>query len=310
MAIKWRSKTLLAKIESSYGTDPVPTAAANGVLAMNVSLSPMEGEDVTRNLERPTLGANPSLPVGLRSVLSFEVELVGSGTLGTAPAWGPLLRMCAVAQVVTAGVKVEYSPVSDNHESGAIYFAIDTTRHVLLGARGNAVIKLNAQGIPVIAFNMIGIFTVPTDVVKVNPDYSAWQAPLIATKTNTPTFTIGATPFVLRDFELDLGNDVQPRMLIGSESILIVDKQEKLTTRVEAVPVTTYDPFTAAQTSAPKAIQIIHGTAANKRVQIDVPTAIQQRLTAYENNQNILEWPLNWSPQPTVGNDQWKITLA
>lgn len=310
MPIKWKSKTLLAKIETTYGTDSVPTAAANAILATDVTLTPMDGEDVVRNLERPALGADPSLPVAVRSVLQFSVELVGSGTLGTAPAWGPLLRACAVAQVVTAGTKVEYSPITDNHESCSIYFQIDTVRHVLLGARGNAVIKLGAQGIPMMQFTLTGLFAIPTDQTALSPVYTGWQAPQVATMLNTPTFTIGAIPFVLRDFEFDLGNEVQPRMLIGSESILITDKQEKLTTRVEAVPVGTYDPFSTAMNSTAKALQIIHGTTASKRVQIDVPSALQQRLTSYENQQNIVEWPLSWVPQPTSGNDQWKITLA
>lgn len=308
--LKWKSKALLAKIEVTYGTDSVPTAAANGILATDVSLVPMDGEDVTRNLERQFLSADPSIPVAVRSVLTFSVELVGSGTAGTAPAWGPLLRMCGVAEVVTAGTKVEYNPITDNHESGSIYLAIDTTRHVLLGARGNCVIKLNAQGIPVATFTMTGLFSTPTEQAKVAPTLTAWQGPQVATKANTPTFTIGGSAFVLRDFEFDLGNDVQPRMLIGSESVLIVDKAEKLTTRVEAVPVTTYNPYTIAQNQTLQAISLLHGTIAGKKVQLDFASTQQGRVTSLEENQKIVEWPLNFVPLPVTGNDQWKITLT
>lgn len=310
MPIYWKSKTLLAKIEATYGTDAVPTAAANAIFATDVSLAPMEGEDAQRNIERPQMAADPTIPVGLRSVLTFSIELVGSGTLGTAPAWGPLLRMCAVAEVVTAGTKVEYSPVSTGHEAGSIYFLIGSTRHVLTGARGNAVLGVNAQGIPVIKFTMTGLFAVPSEQAAVTPDYTAWQKPQVATKVNTPTFTIAATPFVMRSFEFDLGNQVEPRMLVGSESILIVDKNEKLRATVEAVPVSTYNPFQIALSQTPQAISLVHGTVAATRVKLDIPSAQQARLTGYEQQQNILEWPLEYTPLPVTGNDQWKITLS
>ncbi|NTT88503.1 hypothetical protein HS053_21670, partial [Tabrizicola sp. SY72] len=44
----WRLQALLAKIETVYGTDPTPTGAANAILAEDVRVMPMEGQDVTR----------------------------------------------------------------------------------------------------------------------------------------------------------------------------------------------------------------------------------------------------------------------
>jgi hypothetical protein len=38
----------------------------------------------------------------------------------------------------------------------------------------------------------------------------------------------------LRSFELTLGNQVTPRLLIGYEGILITDRNEQLATRIEA----------------------------------------------------------------------------
>lgn len=306
----WKSKTLLVKLEGVYGTDSVPTAAANAILATEVTLSPMEGEDVTRNLERPAMGGEPSIPAALRSKLTFSVELVGSGTLGTAPAWGPLARMCALAEVITAATKVEYNPVSTGHESGSIYFSIDGVRHVLLGTKGNMMIKLGANGIPMLQFDMTGLFAIPTDQAAVTPVYTAWQAPQVATKLNTPTFTIGGAAFVLRDFELDLGNQVEPRMLIGTETILITDRNEKVKATVEAVLMATYNPYTIANAQTLQALQLIHGTVAAKRVKLDIASAQQGRLTGLSNNQNIVEWPLDFMPLQVSGNDQFKITLA
>ena len=51
--IYWRSKILLAKIESTYATDPTPSGAANGILATDIRLTPMDGNDASRELETP-----------------------------------------------------------------------------------------------------------------------------------------------------------------------------------------------------------------------------------------------------------------
>jgi hypothetical protein len=237
--IKWKSKIVLAKMETTYGVDPTPTGAANAMLLTDVTLQPMEGEDVSRNLDLPYLCAQEQFPTALRVVLTASFELVGSGTAGTAPAWGPLLRMTSAAEVLTVGSKVEYTPISDAAESGAIYFVIGTWLHKMLGVRGTGVVTLNAQGIPVCRMTLTGLFVRPIDQARPTPVYSAFQTPQVATKANTPTFTIGAVPFVMRNFAFDLGNDVQFRGLIGVERVIIVDKNESINATVEAVPAAT-----------------------------------------------------------------------
>lgn len=308
--INWKSKIVLVAPEATYGTDATPTGALNAMLLTDVQLQPMEGEDVSRNLERPYMGAQEEVPTALRAVLTGSFELVGSGTAGTAPAWGPMLRACAAAQVVTAGASVEYSPVSDGHESVSIYFHIGPSRHVLLGAKGTAVVTMTAQGIPVCRVTLTGLFTTPADAARPVVDLTKFQAPQVATKANTPLFTIGAQPFVLRSFELNLGNDVQPRMLIGVERILIVDKAETLTCTVEAVPYATYNPFQMALARTPQAVTVQHGTIAGRKVEVSAGQAVQKRPGGLENNQNVVEWALAFAPLPGAGNDQWKIKLT
>lgn len=316
--IKWRSKIILVKPEplNAYGVDPMPTGAANAVLLTDVSLQPMEGQDVSRNLEMPYLGSQEELPVGLYSVLTGSFELVGGGTLGVAPAWGPLLRMCAAAQVVTPNTtpgegKVEYSPISDNHESGAIHFYIGPNRYVILGGRGTAEFSLSALGIPMCRITITGLFTVPGVVARPAVDLSNFQPPQVASRLNTPTFTIDSIPFTMRDFKLTLGNDVQPRMLIPTERILIVDKAETLSVTVEAVPMDIYNPVLRATAPAPRqAIALKHGTIVGKKVAFDITRGVQKRFTGSTENQKIEEWPLTFATLPNAGDDQWKITIT
>jgi hypothetical protein len=314
--IRWKSKSFLVKKEVTYGVDPTPTAA-NAVLVTDVSLQPMEGEDVSRNLELPYMGAQEMFATGLRAVLTASFELVGSGETGVAPAWSMLMRSLGVAEVVTpdddpGDGTVEYTPISENFESAAIYVQIGPTRYVLLGCVGTAELSFNANGIPVVKGTWTGLWTLPSDQAKpTGIDLSNFVDPQVATKTNTPVFTIDGTAFVMRNFAMNLGNDVQGRFLVGAEHILIVDRSETITATIEAVPMATFNPYAKASQSPKPRMEIAleHGTVVGRKVDFEALACTLNRPSGIDNQQGIVEWPLTFVPQPTDGNDQWKITL-
>jgi hypothetical protein len=310
MPIFWKSKIVLVKIEAAYGVDPGPTGAANAMLMTNVAFSPMEGDDVARDLERPYLGAQATIPVGLRGKLTGRVELVPSGAAGTAPAWGPLLRACAVAQTVNAGVSVVYNPISDAMESATIHFWIGGTQHVLRGARGNATLRWGAQQIPYIEFDLTGLWSQPAEVARATPTLTAFQKPDAVTDANTPTFSLNGVTMILREATLALNNQVEPRLLVNSESILVVDRNDMVSAKVEAVPVTTFNPYELARNQTTFALALTHGTLAGRIASLAAPACQMKRLSGFENAQNILEWPLEMAVLPVAGNDQWTLTLT
>lgn len=309
MALKWNRKVLLAKIETTYGTDAAPTGAANAILATSVQLQPMEGQDVSRELELTTLGPQATVPVEVHAKLSFEVELAASGVVGTVPAWGTLLRGCAVAETIQAGTSVTYNPVSTGHESLTLHFWVEDTKYALVGARGTATIKIDAQKVPKIAFAFTGLFTQPSALAQAVPTLTAWKKPVVATMANTPVFTLGGTSLVLRSFELDLANELATRFLIGSEGVLITQKAEKISCTVEAVPVTTLNPYALAMAQTASPLILTHGTVAGAKATINAPLAQIQRPSGLAQNQGIVEWPLSLIPQVNTGNDQWTLVL-
>lgn len=308
--LKWNRKTLLFAIEATYGTDENPDAATDAILAQNVQLSPMEGQDESRELELTTLGAQPTIPTGIHAKLSFDVELAGSGAAGTPPAYGPLLRGCAVAETIVAATSVTYNPVSDAHESGTFYLWIEGTLYALVGSRGTATIRIEAQKVPKISFTFTGLFVLPTAVVQASPTLTSWQKPVVATSVNTPVFTIGGTSLVLRSCEFDLGNEVVGRFLIGAENILITAKAEKIACTIEAVPLATLDPYQLALAQNTQPLILQHGTVAGHKVGLNVPLAQMQRPAGLNQQQGIVEWPLSLVPQVNAGNDQWTLTLT
>lgn len=308
--IRWRDKLMLAKINAAYGTDPVPTGAANAILMTDVTLQPMEGQDENRDLFQAYFGNQGSLLGDVHVVLSFSTEVAGSGSAGTAPAWGPLARACAMAEVIEADTSVAYSPITDDQESVTFYFWRGGTRHIIKGARGNAVLTINAQGIPKIRWTFTGLFVDPTDTAQATPTFTPWKKPLVATKANTPVFEIDDVAFVMRKFELNLGNDVQPRLLINSESVIVVNKAETIDFTIEAVALATFNPFSKAQSKTAIKLECTHGTVAGNICSVVAPINELMRPSGFENAQGIEEWALKAKPLPNTGNDQFTITLT
>lgn len=310
MAMYYRKKVLLAKIETTYGTDPTPTGTANAILASEISIQPMMGADADRGHDTPYLGANATIPYDLHATISFKVELAPSGTAGTPPGWGPLLRACGVAETITASTSVVYNPISPPHESITGYLHIDTHLFTLTGSRGTCKMVVAASGIPQLEFTFTGLWTKPAAGTLPTPVYTEYQKPKIVSNTATPTMTIDSEDMVMRNFALDLGNQVEARFLVGTEEILIVDRSEMIECQVEAVALTTLDPWALARDQTAVAVAITHGTGAGNIAALAAPTAQMQRPGDPTEAQGIMEWPLTLVPLPGSGNDQWTLTLT
>lgn len=101
MSLLTRKRTILAKIESVYGTDPTPDGASNAMLVKNLSVTPIEAELVSRDLIRPYLGNSENLMAQKFSRAEFEIEMQAAGVIGKLPAYDALLRSCAMVGAAT-----------------------------------------------------------------------------------------------------------------------------------------------------------------------------------------------------------------
>jgi hypothetical protein len=108
-----RNKTLMAKIETTYGVDAVPTGAANAILCKT------DVRDAARERARPReviqayMGHQQDLPVATRMKSRFDVECGRRRRRRRRRAClGPALARCGFAQTVNAAVSVSYAPIS------------------------------------------------------------------------------------------------------------------------------------------------------------------------------------------------------
>jgi len=309
MPLLVQKTVLLAKIETTYGTDPVPTGAANAVLITDLTVTPLDQDAESRNLIRPYFGNSPQIPVANRTMVEFSVEVAGSGALGTAPAYGPLLRACGMAEVITASTKVEYNPISATFESATFYVAVDGVMHKLTGARGTVAIELSAKKIPHFKFKFTGLFNPVTDTALPTAVFAPWIQPLAVLTGQTSAFTLhGFSTAVLQDLSIDLAVTVTHRALVGSEAVIITDRAPSGKVVIEAVPVATKDFWSIAKLATLGALSIQHGNTEGNIVQLDAPQ-VQLVKPSYSDSDKIRMLNLDLTLNPSAGNDELKITV-
>lgn len=386
--LSMRKRVILAKLESTYGTDSTP-AAADAILCSNLQLSPLEGSDVKRDFIRPFFGNPGSIRVENYAKLTFDHELAGSGAAGTAPEFSSLLKAANFSETITAaaitgtaqtgsttstiklaaaasavddfytgmsititggtgsgqtrevigyvgstkvctpatnwvttpdatslyslGANVIYTPNSAfgtaSNSSVTIYFNIDGTRHVLLGARGNFKLDVSVKQIPKMSWEFTGLLGTISDVALPSADFTGWQTPVTVSTANTTDINLlGYTGAVFEKLMVDIGNSIVYRQLVGAESVLITDRNIAADFTIEAVSVATKDWWTSAKNSATGAFCIKHGQTAGNIVGLTAPK-VQIATPNYSDSDGVAMFSgkLNMTPSAAAGNDELRI---
>lgn len=308
--MRWRRKTLLLKMEVTYGTDPVPTGAADAVLAFDVELNPIEHEEIERDPLLPYYGGAESVIAGEHVTLAFSIELAGSGAAGTVPAWGPGARICGLAETNTPAVDTQYDPVSTGEESGAIYLNIDGTRHAVLGFRGKSSLDYTAGQRPMKRIEGVGLLVAPTAAALPTLTLAAWKTALDVSEANTPTFTLHGYAAVLQSLKIDLGQEVVYRNRVNGEAVEIVGRKMTGSVTIDAPALATKDFFAISRTDPPTlaALQLIHGNAAGEIIQVDAPK-VQILPPAYTESDGLAGLEMGLKFLPDTGDDELKITV-
>jgi len=305
-----RKRLIQVKKESTYGTDSTPTGT-DALLVRNLEITPIEADVVSRDLIRPYFGNSPQLLANTRVSITFQVELAGSGTAGTAPRYGAVLQACGLSETIVAATSVTYAPVSSSLSSATIYFNNDGIRHILTGCRGTFVLNAEVGQIPTIDFTMIGVYNAPTDTALPSVTYSAQASPLIFKQGNTSSFQFFSYAGCLQSVSLDIANETVYRELVGcTKEILITDRAPSGTVMIEAPALATKDYFSIAQTETTGNLTFLHGTTAGNRVTL---TAGQCDITnpTYGDQDGVQMLNIPYVAVPTTaGNDELSLAFT
>lgn len=231
---------LAAKIESVEGAAET-LLAANAVLHAGGKFNP----DIAmhqRPMRSSSLSPFPAVPGARFAGIEFDIELKGSGTAGTPPEFGLLLKACGFQETIVAATSVTYDPASSSVSSLTMALYEDGIANKIWGARGDVKLTLN-QGEPgQLHFTFMGA------------DFSVTDASLLSgvsyQTTKPPAFlnaqmTIDSYAALVGKIEFSMGNKVTLRpdanQSSGNKSALISSRLPVMSLDPEKILVAAYD---------------------------------------------------------------------
>ena len=305
-----KKEVILAKIESTYNTDPTPSNSADAILCESFEWA----NEGLRMLDRPapknTLGSYAPVYGGTLKALTLVVRLRGSGTAGDINDLSPLLRACGLGETVNVGTSVVYAPVSGSFESCTIYRYNDGKLQKYTGCVGNIQCNFTVGGFFVFTFNMVGHFVSETDATLVSPTYDSTVPPVVL----NGSFAANSYAAVIGALQFDLGNVLaMPPDFNSADSygtVQITDRKVTGSFDPQDVLVATHDfmaEFTAG-TSMVLATGAV-GPAAGNKVQIDMP-AIKFSDHAPGDRDGVATLQETFAAEESSGDDEVTITLT
>ena len=232
-----------AKVETTEGT----AIALAGADASFQVMEPKFEADIAmfdRKILDVSLSPFKSIPGTRLAKISFKVENKGSGTAGTAPAFGKLLRACGFTETVVAVTSVTYAPESSLALIPTLSLAVyrDGVREAIRGARGN--VKYSAKnGEPGMwEFEFLGVYDGVTDVALLTPSGVETTVPIALLNA---TFSVAGFSAFCSQISFDMVNTLEPRADInkaeGYISTLLTTRDPKGSFDPELELVATHD---------------------------------------------------------------------
>jgi len=306
-----RKRSILAKAESSYGSDPTPTGSANYVQVIDLNIEPIVSDEVSRDLIRPYMGNYEVIPANTRVNVTFDVEMAGSGSAGTAPKYGAILKACGLSETVVSSTSVTYAPVTTPSDSVTLFVNYDGIRHKVTGARGTFSLNCEVNNIPRISFSLTGILNAPTDTALPTVTVSNQASPLIFKNGSTSNFAIFGFAAALQSWNLDFNNEVIYRELVGgTKEVLITDRRPSGTAVIESVALSSHNFFTDYTGTSTGTNTWLHGTVAGNKVTVSCPQTDLGQPT-YEESDGITMLSLPFMATPTASaNNEFSLVYT
>ena len=255
---------LACKAEAVEGTFET-LAGADVVPVMNFSFKPTteigEQTNVSSSLSRWA-----SIAGARSAVMEFDMELKGSGTAGTAPAFGKLLLACGFAETLVAITSATYKPASSAISSMSFAAYLDGKIKKLWGARGDVSLKLEKGKPAIFHFVFTGADYSDTDgaMLTTGVVYEATKPiPFMSS-----TFLIDSYAAIVGSLEFKMNNVVALRpdinAISGHKSAVITERKPTMSMDPEEVLVATYDFYTKLKTHSEGALTLaLTGSAGN-----------------------------------------------
>jgi hypothetical protein len=270
MPLLWKRLQIAAKTEVAEGT-AIALTATEAILANNVSYDP-EIKMTARAAASSSLSPYPKVAGSRQAKLTFDVDLKGSGTAGTAPEFGVLLKACGMTETIVAVTSVTYTPASSSIISITLGWYVDGKKFILAGARGTWKMDLKAGEPGVIHFEFLGTAIEDSDTALLSGvSYQTTNPPAFM----SASFTLAAYAGIIESMSIDMGNALYLRPSAnaaqGFISTVITGREPKLTINPEDVLVATKDWWAIWEAGTLSALSAVVGATAGNICTITAP---------------------------------------
>lgn len=306
-----KNQVLLAKVESTKGTDANPTASADAILCSVVNPT-VDGQNLQNPVVRNSISAMPNKYVNKEMTFQIELPLKGSGTAGVAPEFGPLLQACGLGESVTENTSVAYSPVSSESamKSVTVYLYKDGILFKAYGCVADVSSANSAGEYPMLTFNVRGKFGGVSDSTNpASPVYD--ETDPIEVKDYGFKFGTWANG-VIRDFGFETNNTITTRRNInaedGIESSGVTARDPQYSATVEAVPESTHPFWQNYTDNETSALEFTHGTVAGNIVTFSAPKA-NYNAPSSSSEDGIFMYSITGQLLEDDGNDNFTLTF-
>ena len=307
-----KSKALiLAKIETEYGTDSGPLAAANAILCADPEITPI-AKSLERNNVKGSFGAKAKLIIGEGQKISFTTELRGPGgsaPITTAPDIGPLFRACGFTQtiVTTEGQEcVKYIPHSAfEGESITLWFYMDNNLHKAVGCRGTFGLDTKANEYALIKWEFTGLYAGPVHSASIpTPTFTSVLPPVF----KSAGFAIDGYAAIIESLKFNMNNSIVKRTDANAATGILSWNISERTVTAEIDPevaaIGTKDFWAMWANSSTVAMTATIGQSVGNRCVITCP-AVQPDDIKYSDREKILTYQYPLLVKPTdAGNDE------
>lgn len=313
-----RNTAVLWKMETVYGTDPVPAAATDAILLRKFSFK-QELKYVNNPEVRPYFGGSQDMVAAQHISGSFEVALAGSGTAGTATQWGKFLRAAAFAEAITAGVRVDYTPISTALESCTMYYYDDGVLKKSTGLRCNITsLKMEFGDVPVLGVSFVGLDSGDTAVVPPAVVLTAWKTPVPVNTDNSGLLTIGCTyaagaltggvTYPSKGLQLSLGGKLGYAEMLGGESVDFTDRAVTGKIMLDLTAAQEIANMVIVTAGTLQGIGLVHGTVSGNKMLVFMPKVqLKNPAKSSVNGKRVITYDLNIIPTIGTGNDELRI---
>jgi len=303
---------IAAKLEATEFTKET-LAATDAFLAFNPVWTPaieMHGRDPVRE----SLSKYPSISGKRSAKIAFDVELVGSGTAGTAPFWGKLMKACGFSETIVGGTSVTYGPSSDNqgnNKSLTIAAYVDGMIKRLWAARGTVRLTMEVGKPGILHFEFEGAdFEVVDGALLTSVSYSTVVPPAFL----NASLTLDSYAALCSKVEIDIANVLAKKESLSSPSghvgVVITGRNPKGSLDPELPPVATYDFYGKWRTPGTLgALQLSANGGAGNIVTVSCPRVRYAEIRPGDRG-GLAKLDIDFEPTLNTGDDEISIVLT